>query len=255
MSEDGNDGHRTLVSPMSIAKGVAGYRNDFTRGHYKGHRRRHRSDRDAPRQDGEVVLNTGRGCGAAWRPELAQAADLTAIANMDGEGMSDLQKFARKKGVASGCSSRPTKRRRRWSRRREQQQPDPATNAQIAGINKAIGEQQREYDLGRSDFMPYMDFGKGALGPLGDILGLNGNDNAAAKAIAALKASPMFTSLFNTGQEAVLQNASATGGVRGGNTQGALYELGRTTRLPGSSSTRSPGSWARPASDRARRDR
>jgi hypothetical protein len=60
------------------------------------------------------------------------------------------------------------------------------------------------------------------------LLGLNGPD-AASKAIAALKSSPMFTSLFNTGQEAVLQNASATGGVRGGNTQGALYELGSNT--------------------------
>jgi hypothetical protein len=57
---------------------------------------------------------------------------------------------------------------------------------------------------------------------------MNGND-AAAKAIAALKASPMFQSLFNTGQEAVLQNASATGGVRGGNTQHALYDLGSNT--------------------------
>jgi hypothetical protein len=103
-----------------------------------------------------------------------------------------------------------------------------ATAAQMQYLDKAIGEQQREYDTTRSDFMPYMDFGKAGLGPLGDLLGLNGND-AAASAIASLKASPLFQSLFNTGQEAVLQNASATGGVRGGNTQGALYELGSNT--------------------------
>jgi hypothetical protein len=103
-----------------------------------------------------------------------------------------------------------------------------ATKAQVEGINKAIDEQKYEYDTSRSDFMPWMDFGKTALGPLGDLLGLNGSD-AAQKAIDALKASPLFTSLFNTGQEAVLQDASATGGVRGGNTQGALYELGSNT--------------------------
>jgi hypothetical protein len=103
-----------------------------------------------------------------------------------------------------------------------------ATNQQIGEIDKAIGEQQREYDTTRSDFQPYMLFGKDALGPLGDLLGMNGGDKAAA-AIAALKASPLFTSLFNTGQEATLQNASATGGIRGGNTEGALYELGQGT--------------------------
>lgn len=103
-----------------------------------------------------------------------------------------------------------------------------ATNQQIAETDKAIAEQQREYDTARSDFKPFMDFGVGSLGQLGDLLGINGPDKASA-AIAGLKNSPLFTSLFNTGQEAVLQNASATGGVRGGDTQGALYEEGANT--------------------------
>lgn len=103
-----------------------------------------------------------------------------------------------------------------------------ASKDQIAGQQAAIDEQRREYDTARSDFQPFMQFGKGGLGPLGDLLGLNGND-AASSAIANLKSSPLFTSLFNTGQEAVLQNASATGGLRGGNTQGALYDLGSNT--------------------------
>lgn len=103
-----------------------------------------------------------------------------------------------------------------------------ATNQQIAGINNAIGEQQGQMAQNRADEAPYTSFGSAALGSLGDLLGLNGPDKAAA-AIAALKASPMFTSLFNTGQEAVLQNASATGGLRGGNTDAALYDLGQNT--------------------------
>jgi hypothetical protein len=103
-----------------------------------------------------------------------------------------------------------------------------ATQAQIDASNKAIAEQQREYDTTRSDFMPFMEFGTGSLGQLGDLLGLNGNHKAQAS-IASLKASPLFSSLFNTGKEAVLQDASATGGVRGGDTQGALYELGSNT--------------------------
>jgi hypothetical protein len=103
-----------------------------------------------------------------------------------------------------------------------------ATNQQIGGINNAIGEQQGQMAQNRTDEAPYTGFGSASIGGLGDLLGLNGPD-AAAKAIAALKASPMYQSLYNTGQESVLQNASATGGVRGGNTQGALYELGSNT--------------------------
>jgi hypothetical protein len=103
-----------------------------------------------------------------------------------------------------------------------------ATNQQIGGINKAIDEQNAQMGQNRTDYGPYTGFGSAAIGPLGDLLGLNGPD-AAAKAMAALKSSPVFTSLFNTGQEAVLQNASATGGVRGGNVQTALAENGENT--------------------------
>jgi hypothetical protein len=103
-----------------------------------------------------------------------------------------------------------------------------ATNAQMQYLDKALNQQQAQYDTTRSDFAPYREAGTGALGDYSDLLGMNGPD-AAAKAIAALKASPMFQSLFKTGQEAVLQNASATGGLRGGNTEHSLYDLGSNT--------------------------
>lgn len=95
-------------------------------------------------------------------------------------------------------------------------------------LGKGIDAETGFGQQARTDYAPYTGLGASAVGPLGDLLGLNGPE-AAQKAMDALKASPMFTSLFNTGQEAVLQNASATGGVRGGNTQGALYELGSNT--------------------------
>lgn len=103
-----------------------------------------------------------------------------------------------------------------------------AAAAQVDYLGRGIGAENAQYDQSRSDFMPWMNFGQSALGQLGDLLGMNGND-ATAKAIAALKQSPIFTSLFNTGQEAVLQNASATGGLRGGNAERSLYELGNNT--------------------------
>lgn len=103
-----------------------------------------------------------------------------------------------------------------------------AAKAQQASDAAAIAEQRRQYDQSRTDFMPYLNAGTGALGGIQDLLGLHGNDKSAA-AIAALKDSPAYQSLYNNGQEALLQNASATGGLRGGNTQGALANFGRDT--------------------------
>lgn len=103
-----------------------------------------------------------------------------------------------------------------------------AARAQQASDAAAIAEQRRQFDLTRSDFAPYLTAGKAALPGIEDLLGLNGTVKASA-AIDALKGSPMYQSLFNNGQEAILQNAAATGGLRGGNTQGALADFGRDT--------------------------
>jgi hypothetical protein len=72
---------------------------------------------------------------------------------------------------------------------------------------------------------PWVGSGANAFGAQADLLGLNGAD-AQAAAIASLESGPMFTSMMSQGENAILQNASATGGLRGGNTQGALGVLG-----------------------------
>ncbi len=46
--------------------------------------------------------------------------------------------------------------------------------------------------------------------------------NPQAAAVARIEGQPMFQALARQGEDAILQNASATGGLRGGNTQGAL---------------------------------
>lgn len=103
-----------------------------------------------------------------------------------------------------------------------------AQAAQTAAINAAIGEQRRQYDQTRTDNMPFLQAGQSALG--GDngilaLLGLSGGD-AQGKAIDLLKQSPGFTSLYGTGQDTILQNAAATGGLRGGDTQNSLANFG-----------------------------
>jgi hypothetical protein len=103
-----------------------------------------------------------------------------------------------------------------------------AAAAQQLSDAQAIAEQQRQYDQTRTDLSPFMQAGQSALGAQGDLLGLNGA-GAQGSAIAGLKDSPLYQSLFGNGQEALLANASATGGLRGGNTQGALANFGRDT--------------------------
>lgn len=105
-----------------------------------------------------------------------------------------------------------------------------ATKAQVEAANKAIAEQQRQFDLTRSDYAPYLAAGTTGLGQLGDLIGTGGAEKQQS-AIDALKASPFYQSLYRTGEEAVLQNASATGGLRGGNTQRSLADFGSDTLM------------------------
>ena len=103
-----------------------------------------------------------------------------------------------------------------------------AAAVQQASDAQAIAEQRRQYDQTRNDLSPFMQAGVSALGGQGDLLGLNGA-GAQGTALAGLKDSPLYQSLFGNGQEALLANSAATGGLRGGNTQGALANFGRDT--------------------------
>lgn len=65
---------------------------------------------------------------------------------------------------------------------------------------------------------------QGSLSAQRDLLGLNGPE-AQASAYNQIEKSPIFTGLIKQGETGILQNASATGGLRGGNTQGALAQF------------------------------
>jgi hypothetical protein len=97
-----------------------------------------------------------------------------------------------------------------------------AANAQQDAAQAGIDEQRREYDQTRTDLLPWLNAGHTALGGMLDILGLNGGDKQQV-AITGIQNSPEFASLNRVGTEAILQNASATGGLRGGNVQASLY--------------------------------
>lgn len=64
----------------------------------------------------------------------------------------------------------------------------------------------------------------GSLQAQQDLIGLNGPEKQRL-ALEGIKNSSQFTELAKQGEEGILQNASATGGLRGGNTQGALAQF------------------------------
>lgn len=112
-----------------------------------------------------------------------------------------------------------------------------AARAQVQGAEAGIAEQRRQFEAAQAVLAPYVDAGTEALTglkPYVDVgpealaqqrvlAGLEGPEKQ-REAINALAANPEFQALSKQGEEAMLQNASATGGLRGGNIQGALAQ-------------------------------
>jgi len=101
---------------------------------------------------------------------------------------------------------------------------EDAANAQFRASQMGIEEQRRQFDTLQKLLAPYVQAGTGALSGQQALLGLSGTD-AQQQAIAGIQNSPQFSALQQTGTNSILQNASATGGLRGGNTQAALAQF------------------------------
>lgn len=96
-----------------------------------------------------------------------------------------------------------------------------AGDAQSAAAYAQMEQQQAQFDKIRELLQPYVNTGTNANAALGNLLGLGGAGSQQG-AIEQLKQSPLYTSQLQAGENAILQNAAATGGLRGGNTQMAL---------------------------------
>lgn len=113
-----------------------------------------------------------------------------------------------------------------------------AANKQADATASQIGQQNYEFNTVRDLLQPYVDAGKNALpgyqaaqgnfqqglnlygrvlGQLNNLTGANGSP-AQQAAINGLQSNPLYTTSMNLGQQAILANASATGGLRNGNT-------------------------------------
>ena len=99
-----------------------------------------------------------------------------------------------------------------------------AAAAQAGSAQAGIEEQRRQFDAVQKLLAPYVSAGAPALEAQQAFLGLKGPE-AERAAIERIKGGETFQALAGQGEEALLQRASATGGLRGGNIQGALAQF------------------------------
>jgi len=111
-----------------------------------------------------------------------------------------------------------------------------AAGTQAAAQDRAIAEQRTQFDTiqellrpyiqtGKPDLtQPYIGAGPGALQAMQGLAGLRGAGEQQA-AIQQIQQGAQFQELARQGEQGILQNAAATGGLRGGNVQAALSQF------------------------------
>ena len=99
-----------------------------------------------------------------------------------------------------------------------------AGKAQVQAADLSAQEQRAAREEMRTLLNPYVSAGTPALQAQMAALGLSGPEAQQAY-VAEQEQSPIFQALARQQEEALLQNASATGGLRGGNVQGALAQF------------------------------
>lgn len=119
--------------------------------------------------------------------------------------------------VVGGISSAQAARSQRSASRR-------ATEAQERAAEASLEEQRRQFDVVQELFQPYVQAGTGSLAEQMRLIGLGGEE-AQQEAITAIQAGPEYQELIRSGEQAILQNAAATGGLRGGNVQRSLAQF------------------------------
>lgn len=115
---------------------------------------------------------------------------------------------------------------------------EEAAGIQAGMSQEAIAEQRRQFDETRKLLEPYVQAGRATIDRFSPfitggerayeqqaaLMGLSGPE-AQRAAIAGISGSPGFQETVRQGEEALLQRASATGGLRGGNIQAALAQF------------------------------
>jgi hypothetical protein len=104
------------------------------------------------------------------------------------------------------------------------QAAERAGQTQAGAAQAGIDEQRRQFDALVELMAPYVAAGVPALTAQQALTGLQGPE-AEQAAIDRIAGGSRFQELSRQGEEALLQRASATGGLRGGNVQAALAQF------------------------------
>lgn len=99
-----------------------------------------------------------------------------------------------------------------------------AAGAQTQAAQAGIDEQRRQFDMVQQLLKPYVEVGTPALAQQRALAGLGSPEEQKA-AIAAIEGGAGYQAQVKAGEESLLQRASATGGLRGGNIQAALAQF------------------------------
>jgi hypothetical protein len=99
-----------------------------------------------------------------------------------------------------------------------------AATTQANAIGEGIDETKRQFDAMQKLLDPYVQAGNKSLSAQNDLAGLNGPD-AQRAAMETISNGPEMIGLTQQGENAMLQSGAATGGLRGGNMQGALAQF------------------------------
>lgn len=110
------------------------------------------------------------------------------------------------------------------SSRAQKKAASSAAQAQSQAADAGIAEQRRQFDALQKLMAPFVKGGTDAFSQMMAISGAAGPE-AQQELIAQIEAGPEYQSLVRSGEEAILQSASATGGLRGGNVQEALAKF------------------------------
>lgn len=99
-----------------------------------------------------------------------------------------------------------------------------ASAAQTASAEAGIAEQRRQFDKVQQLLRPFVNQGTRAFRQAAGLAGARGPE-AEARQIQRVIDSPTYQAALEQGQESILSQASATGGLRGGDTQAALAQF------------------------------
>lgn len=101
---------------------------------------------------------------------------------------------------------------------------DRASSAQERAANLQVEEQRRQFNEIQKLLRPFVRAGGQGVNAAAELAGLRGGE-AERVAVRDILQSQRYKAGVQQGEEAILANASATGGLRGGNTQAALAQF------------------------------